>query len=94
MQIADYSGVFFIFVPALRPAIFFGKGRYGESRAIAKCGYTELSQNCSMRISLQMYGHSWSGNLDRAPQTTEETPEDRLRGIFADADAIARRAVR
>ena len=25
---------------------------------------------------------------------TEETPEDRLRGIFADANAIARRKVR
>jgi len=40
-----------------------------------------------------MYGHSWSGNLDRANCQTEEA-QTRLRGILADADAVARRKVR
>jgi len=46
-----------------------------------------------------MYGHSWSGNWTGPGQQTEVTQvrkpqKARLRGIFADADAIARRKVR
>jgi len=52
---------------------------------------TELSQNCGMMASLRMFGHSCSVNLDRAPQGNP--PEDRLRGIFSDADTSARRKV-
>ena len=61
--------------------------------AAPKCPFNFRKSDTINKLRLDVL--VWAFVVRKSGQgPTEETPEDRLRGIFADADAIARRKVR